>query len=217
MEIDRKEVYRYLGYGVKKPDDNILALTEECIHELREAAKPKGIYRAYPLEWEGDGRLSFANMMVDSRSLSKNLSGCDGIAVFAATLGVGVDMLINRYSKTKLSRAVILQAAAAAMIEEYCDSYQQAIEEKMLAEGYYLRPRFSPGYGDFSIEHQKDIASLLVSHREIGLTVTESMMLMPSKSVTAVIGLSSQRENCHKKGCECCGKKDCQFRRDESN
>ena len=108
---------------------------------------------------------------------------------------------------------LILQAVAAAMIETCCDEVNDALRRTAEQEGLYCRPRFSPGYGDFSIEHQRDFSRLLDTPRKIGLTVTESCLLAPIKSVTAVIGLSETPQPCHRKGCEECGKTDCAYRR----
>ena len=102
---------------------------------------------------------------------------------------------------------------AAAMLEEYCDKAQNEIAESLRKEQLYLRPRFSPGYGDYSILHQDDILRMLDAAKTIGLTMTESYMLTPTKSVTAVIGVSSTQEPCHIKGCEECQKLDCIYRR----
>ena len=108
---------------------------------------------------------------------------------------------------------MLYQAAAAAMIETVCDGVNDAIRREAAGEGLYCRPRFSPGYGDFSIEHQRDFARLLDTPRQIGLTVTESCLLAPTKSVTAVIGLTNTPQPCHRSGCESCEKTDCAFRR----
>ena len=83
----------------------------------------------------------------------------------------------------------------------------------MEKEGLYARPRFSPGYGDFSLEHQKEITSILNTPKTIGLTVTDTLILAPAKSVTAIIGFSTTKQYCHKHGCEVCKKIDCEFRR----
>ena len=131
----------------------------------------------------------------------------------AATLGIGVDRLISRASAVRMSDAVIYQAVAAAMIEAYCDEVNDTLRQEAERVGLYCRPRFSPGYGDFQIEHQRDFSRLLDTPRKIGLTVTESCLLVPIKSVTAVIGLSNSRQPCHRKGCEECEKTDCAFRR----
>ncbi len=128
----------------------------------------------------------------------------------AATLGQGADMVIRRFSKMDMPMAVISDALATAMIEEYCDSICADMKEK----GFNLRPRFSPGYGDFDISHQKDFMDILQCPKKIGLTVTDGLMLAPSKSVTAIIGISEGEEKCIVEGCEVCEKTDCPYRRD---
>ena len=133
--------------------------------------------------------------------------------LLGATLGPKVDLLLRKYSIGDMARVVTLQACAAAMLEEYLDEWQTALEADMKKEGYYIRPRFSPGYGDFDIAHQDMILRMLDTAKKIGLTLTGGNMLTPSKSVTAVIGLSETETSCHIKGCEVCQKKDCAYRR----
>lgn len=215
MEINRKEILRYLGYAGGQADDKVNAIVEESIEELFEKVSMRSVSRVFSLNWPKETDIEFAGIYVQSKNLSKNLDGCSKILVFAATLGVNADLLLKKYSKTQMSKAVVIQAAAAAMIEQYCDNCQEKLRQQMEQEGFYLRPRFSPGYGDFSIEHQKELVHILEGPKKIGLTVTESFVLAPSKSVTAVIGLSNQWQKCHKKGCELCDKIDCQFRRRE--
>ena len=101
----------------------------------------------------------------------------------------------------------------AAMLEEYCDSRQLEIGEELEREGEYLRPRFSPGYGDFDIHYQEPLMRMLDCAKTIGLTMTDSYMMSPSKSVTAVIGVSRTQERCPVEGCEACSKTDCEYRR----
>ena len=109
--------------------------------------------------------------------------------------------------------AVVLQACAAAELEEYCDEQQKKISTELEKSGLYLRPRFSPGYGDFPIEFQEPIMRMLDCAKKIGLTMTDSYMMSPTKSVTAIIGISTEKERCPISGCEACGKKDCAYRR----
>ena len=99
------------------------------------------------------------------------------------------------------------------MLEEFLDGWQEEMKEEMGKEGYFLRPRFSPGYGDFDILHQEDVLRMLESAKKIGLTMTDGHMLSPSKSVTAVIGMSREDTACHGAGCEACEKTDCIYRR----
>lgn len=210
--IDRKEVLRYLGYGKSAADENVNLLIDQCAMELYDVASPKHIYKIMPVSETGD-EIHAEGVTIKSRNLTKNLFGCDRMVLFAATLGPQVDQLIAKKSCLAMSEAVIMQATAAVAIEEYCDLCQDEIAKVAVEEGFFLRPRFSPGYGDFSIAHQHDFMRLLDCPRKIGLTMTEKYLLVPSKSVTAVIGLSKDDAKCHKSGCEVCNKKDCAFRR----
>lgn len=105
-----------------------------------------------------------------------------------------------------MSRAVILQAASAAMIEEYCDQVCEGLKKEYEEKGLYLRPRFSPGYGDFSLSCQSAVLDALDAGKHLGIKLTDSFLMMPSKSVTAVIGVSQKPHRCDVKGCEACGK-----------
>ena len=116
--------------------------------------------------------------------------------LFCATLGAETDRLIRRASITDMSRAVILQACAAAYLEEYCDEQQRLIGEEMAREKRFLRPRFSPGYGDFDIHYQEPVMRMLDCAKQIGLSMTDGYMMTPSKSVTAVIGAGPDRPGC---------------------
>lgn len=213
MEQLIKEAVRYLGYGKNAVDAQTLELIENSFRSLQSAASRKSVYRIFDLFHEDGEHIQFGNLEVKSKSLGKNLLGCDKIVLFGATLGVGVDQLLFRSSKTDMAKTVVLQACAAALLEEYCDECQDKIAEELQMEGRFLRPRFSPGYGDFSIECQSNVIQLLDAAKTIGLTITESLMMVPSKSVTAVIGASKFSVQCHRQGCEACGKKDCIYRR----
>lgn len=228
MNVDKREIYRYLGYQGRVPDENVLREVDRCLEELREAVTPRFVYRQYPIERfftdnierpfldekPGAELLSIVGMKIQSRSLCRNLRDCKSAYLMAATLGIGPDRLIARASVAKMSRAVILQAAAAAMIEAWCDEVNQKIIKEAENQGLYCRPRFSPGYGDFSLEYQKDFAQILRIQKEIGVSLTQSLLMMPSKSVTAVIGLSPVKKECALHGCEVCSKaEECSFSR----
>ena len=107
----------------------------------------------------------------------------------------------------------IIAEAVKSLRSRGVDQWQDGLKAEMLEEGWYLRPRFSPGYGDFDIRHQKELLQMLDGAKKIGLTVTDGMMLSPTKSVTAVIGVSKENVPCHRSGCEVCGKTDCIYRR----
>ena len=206
------QVCRYLGCrGEVEPAlaERIRALT----HQVEEAAQPRTASRVFPLSFPGVDRLALGPLAVESAALRKNLAGCEEVILFAATLGVGVDRLIARSGAGRVSDAAVYQAAGAALIEAVCDQAWEELRRAGEAEGWHLRPRFSPGYGDFPLSCQRELLTLLRAPETIGLTTGESMLLLPTKSVTAVMGRSRLALPCHRTGCEACGKTDCAFRR----
>lgn len=212
-DLRTKEAIRYLGYGKHAVDEGTLGLISDSFRDLEACAEAKSIYRIFECEHTGENELQIGKMNITSRSLGRNLKGCGNVVLLGATLGTGVDLMMKRFSLTDMAKTVVLQACAAAYLEEYLDQLQEKIGEELRQQEKWLRPRFSPGYGDFDIHHQKDILQMLDTAKTIGLTMTDSYMLTPVKSVTALIGISDSDEKCHIKGCESCGKTDCIYRR----
>jgi len=212
MDIRTKEAVRYLGYGRHAIDERTLELIQDSFRELDQVADARFVYRIFEIVEQNENELTIGNLKIQSKNLAKNLKGCKQVIIFGATLGTGVDLLMKRYSVSDMTKAVVLQACAAAVLEEYCDTIQKEIAKELDA-GLYLRPRFSPGYGDFSILHQKELLQMLEAPKKIGLTLTEGYMLTPTKSVTALLGISKDAKECDIKGCEACTKEDCIYRR----
>ncbi len=213
MDARMREAVRYLGYGGHAVDDQTLALIEDSFRELDRAADRRIIYRIFDvISGEADS-LAIGKMNIVSRNLRKNLRDCHAGVLLGARFGIGVVLLMTRYSFLYMTWGGGGPAAAAAILEEYLDSCQKKIGSELEAEGKYLRPRFSPGYGDFDIRYQDMMLRMLHADKSIGLTMTDSYMLTPAKSVTAVIGISGKKDNCPMQGCEACKKKDCIYRR----
>ena len=228
MDVNRREIYRYLGIKAnEKPDAATEKLAEECIAELSEKCRPRSFARWFPCavtEAAAPGSIEvpqvadaaaplidFSCFQVKSRDLAKNLKGCGQVILFAATIGEGADFLTRKYSRTNVAKAVVMQAAAAAMVEAFCDEENEKLREQAEEQGWFLRPRFSPGYGDFSLEHQRDFARVLEMQKTVGITLSESLLMLPTKSVTAVIGAGRTDTKCVLSGCESCGNADCAF------
>lgn len=203
------ETMRYLGWGRQKTDTDTEIKVRECIDIIKNASSPKNVFLIEDIS-VSDGIILSPGLKIKSKNLSKNLMGCKKAVFMAATLGAGADAAIRRLTKTDMPMAVMADAAATALIEAYCDEICAGFKER----GYNLRPRFSPGYGDFDISYQRDFMNILQCAKKIGLTVTEGLMLAPSKSVTAVMGIGGKGEHCEPGGCEVCGNKNCLYRRD---
>jgi len=216
---DLPEALRYLG--VSAPDDATLRLVEKAEGLLRRHTEPRFVHRLCDVLVRA-GRVELLGRAFESESLSAHLFGCTHAVLFAMTLGAGVDRLIARYAQTDIALAAALQAVAAAAVEAACDDYcrrlaEQAQRGELTGHAGYLTARFSPGYGDLPLHCQKDVLELLNAPVRIGLTATGSFMLAPGKSVTAFVGISPVPvQNCCC-ACQLCGKKDCAFRKTDSN
>lgn len=184
-----KEVRRYLGYGKQLPDEAVRELIAECGRELYDSIQPRHLTARYPLVRKPEDGIDVAGLTLHSKALCKNLHGCREVIFFAATLGNGADMLINRYSRIAVSRAAVMQAVAATVMEEYCDRCQEQIKEELKKEGLTLRPRFSPGFGDLSLQVQQDFLRVLNAGKYAGIFLSEGNIMLPEKSVTAFMGI----------------------------
>lgn len=176
-----KEVLRYAG--CKEPTEEICELIKVCYEELENRLTYRLCYRKLSLEISDD-HCDFGCFSVRSRDLAKNLKGCKSVIVFAATVGVATDRLIARYNRVSPARALIMQALGAERVEALCDEFC-----KTLAAEYNTRPRFSPGYGDLPLAVQKELFAALECYRHIGISLNESLLMAPSKSVTAFVGI----------------------------
>ncbi|MBP5607785.1 MAG: Vitamin B12 dependent methionine synthase activation subunit [Lachnospiraceae bacterium] len=185
--IPGREVARYLGYS----REAIVAgdeLIDATIEKVRGIMAGKAVYCRYTLEFFGDDGIVMPYGRIHSSQLRGNLDGCSMIYIFAATIGAAFDRELSRARVRSLADAALLQAAGAAAIEAVCDDLNSRLAKEAEAEGYKLHRRFSPGYGDFLLENQKGLFEVLNPSKFIGLSLMDTMIMSPEKSVSAVIG-----------------------------
>jgi len=210
------DILRYLKIGNNKSDERTSTLIDEMICVFKESITPKSIYAIYDCKVETES-VALGEMTISSTDLAKHLGSCSRAVMFAATLGASADTLIRKYSVQDMEKSLIAQSVCNDMIETYCDEIEKEFSQSAELEGLFPVTRYSPGYGDFDITCQKDILKLLDASR-IGLSLTDGYMLIPSKSVTAVIGFSEKQnstagcpENLTAK-CASCEDKNCVYR-----
>ena len=201
-EIDIREIQRYAGCCGECETE-----IKACLSEISGKLSNKVCYTYLPVT---DAAVN--GWLNSSCALSKNLAACEQIVLFAATLGLELDRIIAKYSRISPSKALFFQAVGAERIEALCDMFNNEIKQCFSQKGLFTRPRFSPGYGDFSIDAQKEIFCILDCPRKIGVSLSDSLIMTPSKSVTAIIGIS-EKVGCISWGCQTCNKIDCEFRR----
>ncbi|HEY8889746.1 MAG TPA: vitamin B12 dependent-methionine synthase activation domain-containing protein [Clostridium sp.] len=215
MKIDKKEVLRYLGYKNQNIDNNMMDLIDICCSEIIDICKESFVYEIFDIERKNDMIFLTGSTLVlkdtDIKNLLLNSKKC---VVMAATLGSEVDSKISYYSRFNITKGLIMDACATTAIEYLCDEVQNEIMENALKDNLFITTRYSPGYGDFSIDNQSEILNVLESYKKIGLSVTENNIMLPRKSVTAFIGLSEFRSPQKDKSCGNCKNINCNFRKD---
>ncbi|MBR7070581.1 MAG: Vitamin B12 dependent methionine synthase activation subunit [Clostridia bacterium] len=188
LPLVQKEIFRYLGYGSQTPTDTeILKRTEECTETLRQALSCKACFDRFPLTFTENG-VTVGDLHLPSMDLKRHLRGCGSAYLMTATLGYEVDRILGRYSLLSPVHAVIAQAVGAAAIEAFCDRLCRQFAD---IEQKKLRSRFSAGYGDLPLDTQPALLGLLDAYRKIGVTLTEGLMMIPTKSVSAIVGIEN--------------------------
>ena len=210
------EALRYLGARGDVPE-SLRREVSETARTLQRELSPRYVYRLFPLRPDGDGfRLDGAGLSLYGNSVCTMLSDCDEAALLLCTLGAGFDSRLRALQARDMSKAVILDACGSAFVEEGCDTAERELSARF--PGRFLTDRFSPGYGDVPLSLQRDICALLDASRRLGVCVTDSMTLNPTKSVTAVIGLSDRPQRARIRGCACCAMREtCTLRKSGAN
>ena len=208
MDFNRREALRYLR---ARPDDKEAQLLVDTVYlKLRNEVQARHVLQKHRVAVDATGVTLESGTRFNSRDLAAHLKGCEEALLLGATLGSRVDAAIRRLALGSVAEGAAAQAVAVALIESYCDEVQARFETGGLAQ----RPRFSPGYGDWDLAEQKLLFPVLNCAKLIGLTLTEGCMMAPSKSVTAVIGLSTDVQ-CVWNKCMICGNINCPYRASE--
>lgn len=213
--VDRREILRYLGYKGQEINHNINNIIDECIVEIKNLAKFKYTFRRFHIENHHEKvHIKNCDLKFEGRDIYNHLIHSKSCILIAATLGVYVDRAILLYEKINIVKSIILDATATAYVEKSLDNVQEQLKLQLEKEGFNLTFRYSPGYGDFKVDIQKDLLKVLSAETTIGLTATEHNILIPRKSVTAVFGVIPKNINVNTPSCNNCNKfHDCVFRK----
>lgn len=222
VKISRSEVLRYMGHRSKQFSDDdhaddpggsiendidpdIALQLSEAIDAVERYSIPKYTYKVFDIDRSG-GRLVLdgTSVSLTGHDADRLLSDCSSCIVLAATVGLACDQLIRKKQITDMASALMLDCCASSAIESICDQLNADLEKDYLSRGLFLTERYSPGYGDMPLSLQTDLCGLLQTQKLIGLSVTPGLTLTPTKSVTAVIGISDHPQAVHSRTCEDC-------------
>lgn len=215
LPLNEREVWRYAGYRglTNEITEELKQILKQVMDELKQVCTYKVCYRRMDIRWKND--MPLLPFPSTSKNLAKCLRGSSQIVLFAATIGLEIDRYIARYQKLSPVKALIAQAYGAERIENLCDTFCNEIQDMVMKEGYCCSTRYSPGYGDLPLETQVEIFKLLDCSRQIGISLNSSLLMSPSKSVTAIMGLGEQGMASGNHKCSECNKLDCEYRKQD--
>ena len=108
------------------------------------------------------------------------------VVFLCGTLGAAFDAWQRKLAATSAADAYLAQLIGLDAVEKLMDGLENEVKVKVEGEGLKLRPRRSPGYGDLPLELSRTILDALDATKRIGVSITDSNLLVPSKSVTAL-------------------------------
>ena len=180
--VDKREIMRY---AKSLGDEENASIINECIDKSGGVLNYNIAFCELNFTING-GVCDFGAFSVSSHSLSKNLSEAKRVFLFVASVGHGIDRLINKYSRTSPHKALFYNAIGTERVEALADSFVKWLEDKTSLKAM---PRFSAGYGDLPLSIQKDIFEFLKPEKQAGVFLSDNFIMSPSKSVTAFLGL----------------------------
>lgn len=205
--VDLVQAARYFGaHG--EPDAATLALLQKCAVPLLAAAMPRAVWLL------ADTPALTEAGLLPGEDVHKHLTGCGQAILLAVTLGPGVDAQIRRAGVGDIAAGVASDALGSALAEQAADAAEAQLRQWAATEGKYLTGRFSPGYGDWDIAVQPLVAAALDTVRKAGLCVTDTNLMTPRKSVTAMLGVSDHPVKGQLAGCgHCVLRTRCEYRK----
>ncbi len=196
--INENEALLYLGYKGGDVPADILAQVHQAEKDLHKHAQPRVVYRVY--ERRSDGTIEGLPFTPQGNDVAELLADCHKVIIFGATLGTGVERFSRKMQVKDLGYAIVFDACANSAIENVCDNLCDEFE----ATYGHTTDRFSCGYGDLPFSHQPDFAAALSLSQSIGVNLTASGLMVPQKSVTAILGIANKPQPKRFRGCPHC-------------
>ena len=214
VEVDATETRRYAGLRKAQHfgEQNIRYACAEALL----LSDVRGVWELYDYDSTNHVVKSEPPFTITGNSIIKHLDGCQRVICMAVTVGLDIEREVTKkFERGEYLASVLLDAAATAAVEQAADEMEKHFASTFARDGFKLRWRFSPGYGDWALTEQAKLFEAAGASR-IGLILTSAMMLEPRKSVTAIIGLErvtkAQPAVTSKKTCATCDRVNCPSR-----
>lgn len=211
-DINEGDVYRYLGFQNQEPDETTKKQVAEAQEKLKTASGIKGTYKIIPIISQEPITLEGTTLDLPGKNIKLLLKESHHCILMAVTLGHQVDRWIREAQIRDMSQAVVLDACASSLAEEYCNQLEEDIRNEW--KSGHFTDRFSPGYGDLPLTVQPPLCKILDTEKKIGLTLSTTNLMAPKKSITALIGIADTPQPMRIKGCGFCSlRENCMYRK----
>lgn len=193
--VDRGEVLRYLGYAGQPITPELDARIDEVVARCLATCRPRGAWRIFDVAERGERggvpviSLAGTSLELAGHSIAEHLDGAVAVGALAVTVGMGVEAELRRLSLTDPLAQVVFDAAGTAAVERAADGAEAGVVADAASRGLFCGSRFSPGYGDLPLATQPVLLAALDAQRALGITLSRELLMSPTKSVTAVVGL----------------------------
>jgi hypothetical protein len=216
-KVNKSEHLRYMGYSGQGIDDELNSRIEAVAAKCERTIEPKYCYNVYEIKETDEGiELLGTGVTFLGQDIANHMKGATHCAVMAATIGMGVERELMRMEYKSVSDALIFNAACTCLIEQVADRCEAEIIKLAKSRDMTTDYRYSPGYGDFPLGQQPDVLRLVCADTRIGINLTESMLMIPRKSVSAVIPMFPKgvRQKRSTRTCANCNNYEtCEFRK----
>ncbi len=211
----RSEVLRYLGYHGQKLTPELDARLSATLERGMRIARPVAALRSFVvagIKTDPTQRpvvlLDGCALQLEGTDIARHLSDAREVVLMALTLGTDVDRELRRLSLTDSLEQVLFDAVATALVERAADACEARVRAQAAEKGLFCSWRFSPGYGDLPLQTQPSFLATLDASRRLGITLTPSNLMVPTKSVTAIIGVHLTPQPGLASTCSVCALKD---------
>lgn len=203
-ELPRAQVLRYLGYRGQGLTPEVEAQLDGQAKRALELAHPRASWLIFDIAERGEDeaglpfvRLKDSTLSLTGRSIARHLEKARACAVLAVTVGMDVERELLRLSLTNTLAELVFDACATVAVEQAADATSKSIAAAARERGLFANARFSPGYGDLPLSVQPSLLACVDAQRRLGITLSKSLLMTPTKSITALMGCFDEPRRAH--------------------
>lgn len=204
--VDRNEVLRYLGYHGQGLSDELGDRIDDVTARCLAIARPRSTMASFAVRSVASDvvELEACTLRLTGHDIASHLADAREVVLFAATLGADVDRELRLLSLTDPLEQVVFDSVATALVERAADAAEARARSYAASQNHFTSWRFSPGYGDLPLDVQGSFLAVLDATRQLGITLTPSNLMVPTKSVTAIVGIHDHPQPGLESSCSIC-------------